>query len=527
MAAGMAAWVVGSAAWWRLAWAFTVDDAYISARYAQQWVAGNGLVFNLGERVEGFSNFTWVCLLALLELLGLPFEAGVKCLGLAAGAAAALGMLAVLTRRLSVTGVLPALVAGAWLGLDPAFAVWTIGGLETPLFAALLVWTLYHWLDEAPPTRARTVTLAVLLSLIAWTRPEGPAVAIGLLGLTPLCFRAAAARRARVTACGIALLVVLAGFLARRWYYAAWWPNPYYVKLGGGWDQVREGLGYWAAAVGRRGGPALLAWLALPLLLPAPTDSVRRGQRVLVLVWVGYSLFIMRSGREPFPFHRFMVPLIPLAIVAGAPAFQAVAARGIGPRAIVWLLAGACMGVAPLAARGHWKHLALLTDITRNISVPFGRWVGATRDLPSTVGVFWAGALPYAAGPEVHALDMGGLCDGRIARAVLPWPERNHGHTKHDFAYLLERQPTYVTDDALHTLDALIALGGPRAERHAAHRAAFLAAYTRLNDHLFVRVQHDTRERFARYLTAFPEDAEARAAQVAFSQRPRPADPPR
>src|SRR5207244_12236047 len=40
------------------------DDAYISYRYAQNLARGNGLVFNPGERVEGYSNLLHVLLLA-------------------------------------------------------------------------------------------------------------------------------------------------------------------------------------------------------------------------------------------------------------------------------------------------------------------------------------------------------------------------------------------------------------------------------------------------------------------------------
>ncbi|GAH95705.1 unnamed protein product, partial [marine sediment metagenome] len=38
-------------------WFYPTDDAYISYRYAQNLAEGNGLVYNLGERVEGYSNF--------------------------------------------------------------------------------------------------------------------------------------------------------------------------------------------------------------------------------------------------------------------------------------------------------------------------------------------------------------------------------------------------------------------------------------------------------------------------------------
>ena len=508
--------------WWVWAWPFTIDDAYISARYAQHWVAGHGLVFNIGERVEGFSNFTWVSVLAVAQWAGAPLEPALKVLGLIAAAATALGMCALLVRRLGVRTRWVLVGAGLWLGADPAFAVWTLAGLETPLFAALLVWSLYVWLTAEPPGRGFTPTLAALLSVLAWTRPEGPAIAVGLLVLTPVYFKAGAARRARLTASAIALGIVVCGFVLRRWYYDAWWPNPYYVKLGGGVAQIREGLGYWGAALAHHGGPALLAWLLLPLFYRARDAGVRRSQRVLTLVWCAYSLFIIRSGREPFPFHRFYMPLVPLAICIGAPLLAEASSRA--RLAIAAFLAVVCAGAAPLTAGGHWDHVAQLSAITRDISLPFGRWIRSTPEFPSTLGVFWAGAMPYAAGPDVHTLDMGGLCDRRIARVPLPWRERNHGHTKHDFAYVLDRAPTYVTDDALHTLDALVSLGGEGAAAYAEQRAALLAAYTRLNDHLFVRVQPDTRARMERFVHDFPEDAAARAALDAY-RAPTPGDP--
>jgi len=54
------------AAGW-LAWTrrFVQDDAFISFRYARNWVNGHGLVFNPGERVEGYTNFLWTLLCAL------------------------------------------------------------------------------------------------------------------------------------------------------------------------------------------------------------------------------------------------------------------------------------------------------------------------------------------------------------------------------------------------------------------------------------------------------------------------------
>src|SRR5512135_1832902 len=48
-----------------------VDDAYISFRYAQNAILGHGLVFNPGERVEGFTNFLWTALMIPVEGAGI------------------------------------------------------------------------------------------------------------------------------------------------------------------------------------------------------------------------------------------------------------------------------------------------------------------------------------------------------------------------------------------------------------------------------------------------------------------------
>ena len=48
------------------------DDAMISMRYAYNLVHGLGLVWNAGERVEGFTNPLWVGFMALFHLLPIP-----------------------------------------------------------------------------------------------------------------------------------------------------------------------------------------------------------------------------------------------------------------------------------------------------------------------------------------------------------------------------------------------------------------------------------------------------------------------
>ena len=54
-----------------VAYDFICDDAYIAFRYSWNFAYHNDLSFNLGERVEGYTNFLWVVLLGLLLKIGL------------------------------------------------------------------------------------------------------------------------------------------------------------------------------------------------------------------------------------------------------------------------------------------------------------------------------------------------------------------------------------------------------------------------------------------------------------------------
>ena len=75
IAAGFLLWHITS--YW-----FLCDDAFISFRYARNLSEGYGLVFNPGfERVEGYTNFSWVVLLAGLARLGVAPESAALVLG--------------------------------------------------------------------------------------------------------------------------------------------------------------------------------------------------------------------------------------------------------------------------------------------------------------------------------------------------------------------------------------------------------------------------------------------------------------
>src|SRR3990172_669114 len=45
-------------------WVYINDDAYITFRYSKNLSSGNGPVYNIGERVEGYTDFLWMLILS-------------------------------------------------------------------------------------------------------------------------------------------------------------------------------------------------------------------------------------------------------------------------------------------------------------------------------------------------------------------------------------------------------------------------------------------------------------------------------
>ena len=215
------------------------DDAYITYRFSEHLAQGRGLVWNVGgDRVEGFTSFLHVILLAAGTYLGRPPEWLSLRLGI--GAVVVTLVLLVwssvaLADRLS-TGA--AAVIAMYLA-DDATAIHSTSGLETQLFSALLagMWlSACFWIHK--PTCRTSTCFAVLVVLSALCRPEG--VLFGgvlLCGLGVLSWTRPARHeyRLRATAQLIAAssLVILLGGTYAAWkysYFGYLLPNPYYVK---------------------------------------------------------------------------------------------------------------------------------------------------------------------------------------------------------------------------------------------------------------------------------------------------------
>ena len=417
-----------------------IDDAYISFRYLDNWLGGRGLVYNAGDRVEGYTNFLWIAALAPLRLMGLAPEAASFGLALAA---LTLLLWAVSSAAASLAGSRAAGILAVLLALSSgSLAFWTGSGMETVLFAALLALA-----NASLARRGRlTVPAALLFGLAVLTRPDGvlffaaaflafalPAAG-GVPGGARGLFRAAAA---------FSVLPALQ-VLLRVWYYGEWLPNTFYAKATGiEADLLAPGLGYLADFL-RSGG-------VVPLVAAAAVFLVRAGRSrtavAVALQTVFQAAYTVKIGGDSFPLFRFLLPLLPGFAVLGGCALHGLLARA--KKAERWWAPALVVPFALLAA-----HLDERTSQPGKIAVlrangaereAITSWIAAAHPAARSLAVNAAGLIPYRTG--LVTTDMLGLTDRHIARVRVSAREegtRFTGHFKHDGRYVLGRSPDIV-----------------------------------------------------------------------------------
>ena len=218
------------------------DDAMISMRYAWNLSHGDGLVWNLGERVEGYTNLLMVLLMSVwtalldkpsavlaVQLTGIPVLLGI----------AVLGMLhwSELARGNDVRHGY-GLAALAFMGclLYYPLAYWTLMGMETGLLTLLLLaGSLLSLVYMRNGAYLALLGGAVALGFGYLTRPDSAPTAALMLGIAGLVGPGDRKRRLSATLLSIAVYLLFPilqmGF--RAVYYGSLVPLTYVLKATG------------------------------------------------------------------------------------------------------------------------------------------------------------------------------------------------------------------------------------------------------------------------------------------------------
>ena len=302
---------------------FLTDDAFISFRYARNLLEGHGLVFNVGERVEGYSNFLWTLeLAAIWGVFGIRPEHAAPWLSVAF----TVGTLAVLLWWALRTPALAYRRLTAWMALglvcsSATFAVWTSGGgLETRQFTFFIVLAVVS-LALYRRNRWGLLTASLSLAAAALTRPEGPLIAAICVAWYAVQSMADAGRlrpdwRSMAYLIAPCAIIIAAHFLFRYAYYGEWLPNTYYAKFVRPWYEM--GFRYLGAAALATGLYLLLplAWVGLR----QRWRECRDGTFALVLLLLGvHAFYVLRIGGDNFEYRPldFYWPLLALPAATG------------------------------------------------------------------------------------------------------------------------------------------------------------------------------------------------------------------
>ena len=306
-----------------VAW-FLCDDAFISFRYVRNLVEGNGLVFNPGEYVEGYTNFLWVLELAAIRAIfgALPYEvAPWLSVGYTVATIAAMlwwvARLASLGKRRLVGWMALGLVCSS-----ATVAVWTsAGGLETRQFTFFIVAAVV--LLTSHGKRSWGLAAASLsLAGAELTRPEGLLLAGCCFGWYAVQRLVSERKMSAVVVREMILLVapfaalVAAHYLFRYAYYGEWLPNTYYAKHIRPWYE--SGFRYvWSGAL--ETGLYMLLPLAYVALRSRWRENGDSSFALALLCVVVHMVYLMPIGGDHFEYRPFDFywPLLALPAATG------------------------------------------------------------------------------------------------------------------------------------------------------------------------------------------------------------------
>lgn len=372
---------------------WTVDDAYITLRYAQNLANHGQLTWNLGMfPVEGYTGIVWPLLAAGAMWAHLPPVLVLNLVGLLS----ALAMVELVERVLVTLGTDESrrllarliLVGGGWWAMHAG------SGLETTLYTALCVASVLAWLQHRPWT-------PLLCLLTALTRPEGVLLAVVLAAADAWRMRERPGLWRLVGAWLGGFVLPGALYFAWRWsYYGQLLPNPFYVKSASGVTSWLHVANFIVTTVLF----PLLAWRA-----SRPTLVRLHPQRVLVsglggmlavlLVFYGQSELLMNYG------NRFFMPLLPIIIVGLAATWGEL-------RWSKWLVCyGLLSGVFTIGAAVNAYNYALMMQSEHAAAAA---WISEHVPADQTLAVIVdAGLVPYETG--MRTVDVGALNDPVLA----------------------------------------------------------------------------------------------------------------
>ena len=450
------------------------DDAMISMRYAWNFSHGMGLVWNEGEYIQGYTNLLMVLLMSLATLLLDKPAAVLSIQALGAGLMALIAYISIQIADYIITpensphrALVKILSFFGILSYYP-LAYWSLMGMETGLLTFLVlagVLSAFRYIESKRPahlllaslffglaylTRNDSAIIAFLVwAYIAW-EIFAPASGNNRTGFLPL-----------LAAICLYIAFILGLHVFQHLYYGEWLPNTYTLKLTGMAlsDRLQNGIGFII--------PFLVESAFILIVACAGVFLNFQKKKLLFLAIIfsaiSYQVYI---GGDAWSYWRMAIPAIPLLIVLftvsvsnftlAASRSQLLSAYLAGKKNITQALVILLVLTGLLLASVFYQPQIMLqkkpfqTEANKdNIKIALA--LDKLTAPNATVGVFWAGTIPYYTGRK--AMDFLGKSDRYIAQlppdtsGSISWDNMKSvpGHNKYDLNYSIKSlEPTYI-----------------------------------------------------------------------------------
>ncbi|MBC7879001.1 MAG: hypothetical protein H7Y59_17655 [Anaerolineales bacterium] len=435
------------------------DDAMVSMRYAWNFSHGNGLVWNVGERVEGYTNLLMTLMMSIATLL---FEKryavlAIQLTGIFFMLGTAFFTLKIFQISKISDRVFPRYLLFSAILLYYPLSYWSLMGMETGMLAFLLSAGAFYSILYVKKLEEKYLWLmSVCFGLAFLTRNDSLLFAVLAFLFLSQTLKSGRKYIYNFLSAGLVYsLFVMGQTIFRYIYYGEIVPNTYTLKLVGMplMERLNNGWGFIQPFL--KETSVVLLFAVAGLLLKFSVQKLYLFG--FFLVSVIYQIYV---GGDPWDYWRIMAPAMPFLFILFFKGCIDVLQRF--PKvshelAFTVLLFALTLGGEFLMDFRFLREMSFLNYPYKNGSaqkhVNIAIAINALTNENATIGVFWAGTIPYYA--DRVAIDFLGKSDPYIANlppdlsGEMGWLGMNSvpGHNKYDLNYSIkELLPTYVQE---------------------------------------------------------------------------------
>lgn len=458
---------------------FIQDDAYISFRYVENFVSGNGLVFNIGERVEGYTNLLWVLVLSIPAFLKMNIQNISQILSVLFGVVVLIlttlvsseikiknnseshkkSKISVSNSEVKYFDLIPAVM----LAFTASFIFWSVSGMETTMFITFCLLGIFFYF-RSTQSGIIDYRFSMFIFLATLTRPEGMYF-FGLIMLHKLFFTFREKKsdtlkvffsKQNLFAYSVYVIPLILYFLIRYMYYGYLFPNTYYAKTGFSSAYLNSGIEYFTKF--------LTSYLLYGIVLVLPFYLFKRKENLfevslLYLLILSFIVYVISVGGDVLKQGRFFLPVLPLIYILFAKFLTELYYNfknkpnlsGFAFPFAVAVTAVICIYYYSSQKENLDRDIQSENGLVDKMKIA-GSWYKSKQQQlgrPLNLAATTIGSVSYFAGNQVNVIDLLGLTDKEVAHnpKIIPeiseqsigWKERNYNAD-----YIMSRKPDYV-----------------------------------------------------------------------------------